>query len=81
MVDHSTFAAAIQARKTANSSLQSPVLPLPDLTARSPATTDLAAQIIVAGRKRRGELAVALPPKGSLAAQIVEAGAKRRGEI
>jgi hypothetical protein len=42
--------------------------------------TATAAAIIAAGRKARGEIAPALPPKGSIARQIVLAGMRARGE-
>jgi hypothetical protein len=45
--------------------------------------TETAHRILLAGMRRRGEIAVdgTLPKPGSLAAKIVDAGRKRRGEI
>ena len=40
----------------------------------------IAAQIVAAGARRRGETPPPLPPVGSLARQILDAGMKRRGE-
>jgi hypothetical protein len=45
--------------------------------------TETAHRILLAGMRRRGEIAVdgTLPKPGSLAAKIVAAGKRRRGEI
>jgi hypothetical protein len=52
-----------------------PAVPMP-----SPAP-ELAAAIVEAGRRRRGELDIEGPPIGSLAARIINAGRRRRGEL
>ena len=42
---------------------------------------EAAAKIIAAGKKRRGETVVELPPLGTEARKIIDAGRRRRGEI
>ncbi|KJC47315.1 hypothetical protein UB31_18850 [Bradyrhizobium sp. LTSP849] len=52
------------------------------LVSAKAAKMSLAEKVVIAGKKRRGEISSdSLPPKGSLARGVVDAGKRRRGEI